>query len=113
MSEDEKDDRDNWRYLLLLEYEKNPVWLEAGRLPGVPEGTTRIKVGNQYYFLDASSLFYDDESKKMICFLAIRQNVLINDVQFGPDGKQKQNDTETDTYAFMRDNRFKQIAAPF
>ena len=118
MPNEQKDRRDDWRYILRLEYEGMPVWLETKRLPGLPEGRARIKVGNQHYFLEAApgAFFHDIATDKMICFLEVTNRIRVTDIEFDADGRSKargEEDKKTDAYPFMRDDRFQQIEKPF
>jgi hypothetical protein len=110
---EERDRRDDWRYLLLLYQDDTPVWFETqGRLPGIPEGTARIKVGARHYFLEGHSLFYDIETQRMICFLEIRDTIHFGQTELGPEGEFKPGQSP-DAYEFIKDARFKQLAKPF
>jgi hypothetical protein len=35
---EQKDSRDEWRYVLLLYQDETPVWLEFERVAGLPQG---------------------------------------------------------------------------
>jgi hypothetical protein len=112
----EKDQRDDWRYILLLHEGHIPIWLETkSRIRGLPEGIVRIKVADRHYFLDAGSLCYDSETQKTICFLEITERIIYADVTIGPEGLQADNESvrKPDTHAFIEDDRFELLERPF
>ena len=131
MPEEAKDERDDWRYILLLFEGDVPVWLETnGRLPGLPQGTSRIKVGKRHYLLEARSPFFDSDAARMTCFLEIRDNLQVGDCDLGPEGELTRIEGRwqgararatglggqaalPDTTAFIADPRFRQLAGPF
>ena len=113
MLEIAKDQRNEWRYVLLLHDQGIPVWLETKRLPGLPETIARIRVKDRYYFLGAHSTFFDTETQKMICFIEIQDSIRVENVTLGPDGEFEARHQPPDTTAFVDDHRFRRIARPF
>jgi hypothetical protein len=104
---------ENTRYVTVLYHGGEPTWFTLDNPPvGLPELTTRMKVGSHYYFLSAETPIVDAASGTTLIFVQALSHHSLGGHNIDPEGKPYEL-TKVDRHDFYADANWREIDDPF
>ena len=101
------------RYVTVLYHSGEPTWFVLEAPPvGLAETTTRVKVGQHYYFLTAETPVADSASGTTVIFLQTLTHHSLWGNNINPDGTVYEL-TRVDPHDFRVDANWREIDNPF
>ena len=101
------------RYLTALYHGGEPTWFVLENPPaGLPQTTTRLKIGGHYYFLSAAPPLIDAESGTTLIFVQALTHHSLWSNTINPDGAVYEL-TKVDPNDFHTDANWRKVANPF
>ena len=101
------------RYVTVLYHGGEPTWFALDKPPaGLPEVTTRMKVGSHYYFLNAEAPIVDAASGTTLIFVQALAHHSLGGHNINPEGAPYEL-TKVDHHDFHTDANWRKIDNPF
>jgi hypothetical protein len=101
------------RYLTVLYHRGEPTWFVLDKPPaGLPQATTRLKIGSHYYFLTAEPPLIDAESGTTVIFVQALTHHSLWSNTINPEGAVYEL-TKVDPNDFQADAHWRQVDNPF
>ena len=101
------------RYVTVLFHGGEPTWFTLDKPPvGLPEATTRMKIGSHYYFLNAEAPIVDAGSGTTLIFVQARSHHSLGGQNIDPEGAPYEL-TKVDQHDFHADANWRKIDSPF